>query len=52
MKLKGTNKLGVVESVITDFEQVNWDNNRPNFIVVKFDDDTYTVTPSHLKVGT
>lgn len=37
IKVRGTNKRGMVIGVETDINNVNWSKNRPHFLRVRFD---------------
>jgi hypothetical protein len=52
VKLKGTPQTGVIDDIVKDPNQVNWNNNRPHFIVVRLDGDIggrMMCTPQQLK---
>jgi hypothetical protein len=50
VKIRRSSRRGVVQEVIKDKERVNWVNNSPYFIVVKFQDGVIEqCSPSQLK---
>lgn len=50
VKQRGTPNKGVITSIETDINQINWHNNRPMYIRVQFDDGRVVMcNPSQLK---
>lgn len=47
VRVVNTKRLGTVEEIIYDIKDVVWQNNHPQFIVVKFDDGKREIASSY-----
>ena len=49
-KLRGTSRLGTIVEVEKDINKINWHKNRPNYLVIQFDDgEVGYVNPCQIK---
>jgi hypothetical protein len=50
VKLRGTSRLGTLQEVIKDINQINWTKNRPNYLLIRFDNGELALAnPCQLK---
>lgn len=50
VKIRKSAQRGVVEKIVAEADDINWVNNRPMFLQVKFDDGkVMMLNPSQLK---